>query len=104
MVALDHANSTVISILPTASSGYQISPPFSSRLQVNSSGQLVSAGELKASDAGMYMINSSNFSGTLSLVVRVSSKFVIEVMYNFTPLCCSMWLRSYSFWIKDGVP
>ena len=42
----------------------------------------MSAGELQASDAGTYMINSSDFSGTLSLVVRVSSKFVIEVAYN----------------------
>ena len=52
--------------LPSSPSGYDVTPPLSSRLQVNSSGHLVSSGQLQASDAGTYMINSSDFTGVLA--------------------------------------
>ena len=61
-------------LLPTAPSGYTVVPALSSRLQVNSSGHLVSTGQLQASDAGTYNITSSGsqLSGTLTLILRIT--------------------------------
>ena len=73
-VSLDHNSPTNVSLLPAAPSGYQVTPPLSSRLQVSSSGHLVSSGQLQASDAGTYMINSSDFTGVLTLTISVSGE------------------------------
>ena len=73
-ITLDHATSTSISILPAAPSNYNVTPPFSSRLQVNSSGHLVSSGQLQASDAGTYMITSNDFTGALTLTISITGE------------------------------
>ena len=63
---------TTVPLLPTAPSGYTVVPALSSRLMVNSSGHLVSTGQLQASDAGTYMFTSSDFTGVLNLILRIS--------------------------------
>ena len=63
-----------ISLLPTALSGYTVVPALSSRLMVNSSGHLVSTGQLQASDAGTYQIRSSDFVGVLSISIMINSE------------------------------
>ena len=73
-ITLDHAASASISILPAAPSNYNVNPPLSSRLQVNSSGHLVSSGQLQASDAGTYMITSNDFTGALTLTISITSE------------------------------
>ena len=65
---------TTVPLLPTAPSGYTVVPALSSRLMVNSSGHLVSTGQLQASDAGTYMITSSDFTGVLNLILRISGQ------------------------------
>ena len=47
-------------MLPTAPSGYTVVPALPSRLMVNSTGHLVSTGQLQASDAGTYNITSNS--------------------------------------------
>ena len=71
---------TTVPLLPTAPSGYTVVPALSSRLMVNSSGHLVSTGQLQASDAGTYMITSSDFTGTARLSIDVLSKYLYQ--YN----------------------
>ena len=61
-------------MLPTAPSGYTSSPPLSSRLSITNSGELVSTGQLQASDAGTYNISSSDFTGVFTLALNVNSK------------------------------
>ena len=63
-----------ISLLPTALSGYTVVPALSSRLMVNSTGHLVSTGQLQASDAGTYQIRSSDFVGVLSISITINSE------------------------------
>ena len=63
-----------ISLLPTALSGYTVIPALSSRLMVNSSGYLVSTGQLQASDADTYQIRSSDFVGVLSISITINSE------------------------------
>ena len=63
---------TTVPLLPTAPSGYTVVPALSSRLMVNSSGHLVSTGQLQASDAGTYNITSNDFTGVLNLILRIS--------------------------------
>ena len=63
-------------MLPTAPSGYTVVPALSSRLMVDSSGHLVSTGQLQPSDAGTYNItsNSNQITGTLTLVLRITGQ------------------------------
>ena len=68
-------------MLPTAPSGYTVVPALSSRLQVNTTGHLVSTGQLQGSDAGTYMITSSDFTGALMVSIRVTGTY----------LCASNW-------------
>ena len=63
---------TTLPLLPTAPSGYTVVPALSSRLMVNSSGHLVSTGQLQASDAGTYMITSSDFTGALNVTLMIN--------------------------------
>ena len=73
-LVLSSSDPTTVKILPVSFSEYHVTPPFSSRLQVNSSGHLVSSGQLQSSDTGTYMINSSDFTGVLTVEVQVNSK------------------------------
>ena len=59
-----------------------ITPTLSSRLQVNSTGHLVSTGQLQASDAGTYNIISSGFSGELEVTLVVSGKSCLLSYYQ----------------------
>ena len=68
------AATTTSLMLPTAPSGYTNSPPLSSRLSITNSGELVSTGQLQASDAGTYNISSSDFTGVFTLTLNVNSK------------------------------
>ena len=61
-----------LQILPVSPSGNQAVPAFSSRLRVNASGSLVSSGQLQGSDAGVYMITSSDFTGALQPTIHIS--------------------------------
>ena len=63
---------TTLPLLPTAPSGYTVVPALSSRLMVNSTGHLVSTGQLQASDAGTYMITSSDFTGALNVTLMIN--------------------------------
>ena len=75
-LVLSSSDPTTVKILPVSFSEYQVTPPFSSsRVQVNSSGHLVSSGQLQASDAGTYTITSSSFTGALTVEVQVNSKW-----------------------------
>ena len=71
-VTLHWMAATSVSLLPTAPSGYAVVPALSSRLQVNSTGHLVSTGQLQASDAGTYMITSSDFTGALNVTLSIN--------------------------------
>ena len=73
-MTLDWKDPSSISLLPTAPSGYKESPSFSSRLMINPSGQLISNGQLQSTDAGTYMITTSDFLGSVSLTLRVSGE------------------------------
>ena len=73
-VTLDWKDPSSISLLPIAPSGYKESPSFSPRLMINSSGHLVSNGQLQSSDAGTHMITTSDFTGSMSLTLRISGK------------------------------
>ena len=64
-------------MLPTAPSGYTVVPALSSRLMVNSSGHLVSTGQLQPSDAGTYNITSSDFTGVLTLTISITGQYSI---------------------------
>ena len=63
---------TTVPLLPTAPSGYTVVPALSSRLMVDSSGHLVSTGQLQASDAGTYMITSGDFTGALNVTLMIN--------------------------------
>ena len=71
-ISLEWMAATSVSLLPTAPSGYTVVPALSSRLQVNSTGHLVSTGQLQASDAGTYMITSSDFTGALNVTLSIN--------------------------------
>ena len=71
-VTLHWMAATSVPLLPTAPSGYTVVPALSSRLQVNSTGHLVSTGQLQASDAGTYMITSSDFTGALNVTLSIN--------------------------------
>ena len=75
--------SSISLMLPTAPSGYTVVPALSSRLQVNSTGHLVSTGQLQASDAGTYMITSSDFNGVFVLMIRVSGQCGLACLFLF---------------------
>ena len=64
-------------MLPTAPSGYTVVPALSSRLMVDSSGHLVSTGQLQLSDAGTYNITSSDFTGVLTLTISITGQYSI---------------------------
>ena len=64
-------------MLPTAPSGYTSSPPLSSRLSITNSGELVSTGQLQASDAGTYNISSSDFTGVLTVTVSITGQYIL---------------------------
>ena len=84
-VTLHHMGSTTVALqLPHAPNGYQVMPPLSNRLQVNTMGQLVSVGQLQASDAGTYNITSSNFVGVMSVTLKISGEgnMIINVCIN----------------------
>ena len=66
--------SSVSLMLPTAPTGYTSNPPLSSRLSVASTGMLMTTGQLQASDAGIYNITSSDFTGALSLTLMISGE------------------------------
>ena len=73
-VTLHWKDPTSVPLLPTAPSGYQVSPSLSSKLDMNSSGHLVSSGQLQSSDAGIYNITSTDFTGTLIVMLKISSE------------------------------
>ena len=73
-VTLHWKDATSVPLLPTASSGYQVSPPLPSRLDMNSSGHLVSSGQLQSSDASIYNITSTDFIGTLIVMLKISGE------------------------------
>ena len=73
-VTLEWMAATSVPLLPTAPSGYTVVPALSSRLSITNSGELVSTGQLQASDAGTYMITSSDFTGALNVTIEVNSK------------------------------
>ena len=80
-VTVNHSEATTISLmLPIATSNYTVVPALSSRLRITASGDLVSTGQLQASDAGTYMITSSDFTGALNLTLSVSG----EWQYSFS--------------------
>ena len=64
-------------MLPTTPSGYTSSPPLSSRLSITNSGELVSTGQLQASDAGTYNISSSDFTGVLTVTVSITGQYIL---------------------------
>ena len=66
------AATSVSSLLPSAPSGYTVVPALSSRLSITNSGELVSTGQLQASDAGTYMITSSDFTGSLNVTLSIN--------------------------------
>ena len=74
-VTLDWKDPSSISLLPIAPTHYQVSPS-SPRLMVNPSGHLVSNGQLNSSDAGTYTITSSDFAGTLRIIITISGMFI----------------------------
>ena len=78
-------------ILPMATEDYSISPSLSQRLYLNELGILSSIGQLKSSDAGTYMISSSQFHGTLALTLSISGMTVLQIM-----LCNNVALYNYS--------
>ena len=68
--------------LPTTPSGYTSSPPLSSRLIITNSGELVSTGQLQASDAGTYNISSSDFTGVFIFsITSLNSESLLCVNY-----------------------
>ena len=71
-VTLDWMAATSVPLLPSAPSGYTVVPALSSRLSITNSGELVSTGQLQASDAGTYMITSSDFTGEFLVMIQVS--------------------------------
>ena len=64
--------------LPVAPNGYHVTPPLSSRLQVSSSGHLVSIGQLQAGDAGTFTITSSDFTGALTLMLTIGGIYILQ--------------------------
>ena len=84
-IALDWLLAADVSLLlPSVSSSsvYQISPPLSPRLSVSSSGQLMSSGQLEASDAGTYTITSSDFTGALKVTIEINSECGAFVLHD----------------------
>ena len=81
-VILDWKNPSSISLLPTAPSGYKESPSFSSRLMINPSGHLISNGQLQSTDAGTYMITTPDFTGSVSLTLRISGELIMKLFHE----------------------
>ena len=71
---LHWSNPTTISLLPASNAGYQVTPAFSSRLTVTTLGQLVSQGNLEASDSNTVTISSSDFVGSYQTTIHISSE------------------------------
>ena len=74
---------TTVPLLPTVPSGYTVvqltsntdPPALSSRLMVNSSGHLISTGQLQTSDVGVYNVSTSDFyDGVFLVVVCISGQ------------------------------
>ena len=86
-VTLKWKDPSSIPLLPTAPSGYQVSPS-SPRLMVNSSGHLVSNGQLQASDAGTYTITSPDFIGTLRVMLIIEGEihWSLASLMQYEPL------------------
>ena len=78
-ITLDHSTPANVSLmLPTAPSSYTVVPALSSRLRVTSSGHFISTGQLQASDAGTYMITSSDFDGVLNVTLTISGELLFK--------------------------
>ena len=69
-------------ILPMATEEYSISPSLSQRLHVNTLGLLSSTGQLQASDAGTYMITSSDFIGSFKFTLLIFGNFVTFSLFS----------------------
>ena len=79
-IVLDWRNPSPKLLPVPAYSGFNVTPPLSSRLDINETGHLVPSGQLQASDAGNFMIMSRNFSGALRMTISVSGK---DYEYSF---------------------
>ena len=91
---LHWSDPATISLLPASNAGYQVTPAFSSRLTVTTLGQLVSQGNLEASDSNTVTISSSDFVGSYQTTIHISSEtnalsvHVYSAIYNALPCVC----------------
>ena len=67
-------NASSINILPSSPSGYIVSPPLPSKIQLSDSGSLISSGELSSSDSGTFNITSVDFTGVHMIRLGVSGE------------------------------
>ena len=104
-VTLSRNNSATEKTLPVSHSGYHVDPPFSSRLEINSSGYLVPNGPLQASDGGTYTITSFDFVGSLTLSLTIFCKLLIITSHtNINKLFHLHFLQLVMFenWLYTG--
>ena len=105
---LHWSNPTTISLLPASNAGYQVTPAFSSRLTVTTLGQLVSQGNLEASDSNTVTISSSDFVGSYQTTIHISSEtntlsvHIYSAIYNALPCAC-MHSRVICIWSHQFV-
>ena len=93
---LHWSDPATISLLPASNAGYQVTPAFSSRLTVTTLGQLVSQGNLEASDSNTVTISSSDFVGSYQTTIHISSEmnafnvhiYMYSAIYNVLPCAC----------------